>query len=97
MKEIDLIPYGQENRISKEELAKKLNLPKNEVNTIVSELRKNYIILSDTKIGGYWRPDTEKELLDFIREHNSRHFTESGLIQMAWNEIDKLKGGKRYE
>ena len=94
MKEIDLIPYGQENRVSKEELARKLNLPKNEVNTIVSELRKNYIILSDTKIGGYWRPDTEKELLDFIREHNSRHFAESGLIQMAWNEIDKLGGTK---
>lgn len=96
MKEIDLIPYGQKNRISKEELARKLNLPIKEVNTVVSELRRQYIILSDTKIGGYWRPDTEKELLEFIREHNSRHFAESGLIQMAWNEIDKL-GGKRYE
>ena len=93
MKEIDLIPYGQRNRISKEELARKLNLPIKEVNTVVSELRRQYIILSDTKIGGYWRPDTEKELLEFIREHNSRHFAESGLIQMAWNEIDKLKGG----
>ena len=93
MKEIDLIPYGQKNRISKEELAKKLNLPVKEVNMVISELRKQYIILSDTKIGGYWRPDTEKELLEFIREHNSRHFAESGLIQMAWNEIDKLKGG----
>jgi hypothetical protein len=93
MKEIDLIPYGQKNRISKEELARKLNLPIKEVNTVVSELRRQYIILSDTKIGGYWRPDTEKELLEFIREHNSRHFAESGLIQMAWNEIDKLKGG----
>lgn len=93
MKEIDLIPYGQKNRISKEELAKKLNLPVKEVNAVVSELRRQYIILSDTKIGGYWRPDTEKELLEFIREHNSRHFAECGLIQMAWNEIDKLKGG----
>ena len=93
MKEIDLIPYGQKNRISKEELARKLNLPVKEVNTVVSELRRQCIILSDTKIGGYWRPDTEKELLEFIREHNSRHFAESGLIQMAWNEIDKLKGG----
>lgn len=92
MKEIDLIPYGQKNRISKEELARKLNLPIKEVNTVVSELRRQYIILSDTKIGGYWRPDTEKELLEFIREHNSRHFAESGLIQMAWNEIDKLGG-----
>lgn len=90
MKEIDLIPYGQKNRISKEELARKLNLPIKEVNTVVSELRRQYIILSDTKIGGYWRPDTEKELLEFIREHNSRQFAESGLIQMAWNEIDKL-------
>ena len=94
MKEIDLIPYGQKNRISKEKLARKLNLPIKEVNAVVSELRKQYIILSDTKIGGYWRPDTEKELLEFIREHNSRHFAECGLIQMAWNEIDKLGGTK---
>lgn len=93
MREIDLIPYGQENRISKEELARKLKLPIKEVNSVVSELRRQYIILSDTKIGGYWRPDTQEELLEFIREHNSRHFAESGLIQMAWNEIDKLKGG----
>ena len=90
MNEIDLIPYGQKNRISKEALARKLNIPLNRVNAVVSQLRKQYIILSDTKIGGYWRPDTKKELLDFIREHNSRHFAESGLVQMAWNEIDKL-------
>lgn len=91
MKKIDLIPFGQKNRISKEELARKLNISIKEINSIVSELRKKYIILSDTKVGGYWRPDTKQELLDFIREHNSRHFAESGLIQMAWNEIDKLK------
>lgn len=91
MREIDLIPYGQSNRISKEVLARKLGIPMKEINTVVSALRKKYIILSDTKIGGYWRPDTKQELLDFIREHNSRHFAESGLIQMAWSEIDKLK------
>ena len=93
MNEIDLIPFGQKNRISKETLARKLNIPFDRVNAVVSQLRKRYIILSDTKIGGYWRPDTKQELLDFIREHNSRHFIECGLVQMAWNEIDKL-GGK---
>ena len=93
MNEIDLIPYGQKNRISKERLARKLNIPLQNVNAVVSQLRKKYIILSDTRIGGYWRPDTKQELLDFIREHNSRHFIECGLVQMAWNEIDKL-GGK---
>lgn len=90
MKEIELIPYGQRNRISKEDLAKKLNISVKDVNPVISQLRKQYIILSDTKIGGYWRPDTKQELLDFIREHNSRHFAESGLVQLAWNEIDKL-------
>lgn len=94
MNEIDLIPKGQTNRISKENLAKKLKIPTDKVNAVVSQLRKQYIILSDTKIGGYWRPDTKEELLDFIREHNSRHFIECGLVQMAWNEIDKLEGGK---
>lgn len=96
MKIIDLIPYGQNKRISKEELARKLKINTKDVNTVISKLRKTYIILSDTKIGGYWRPDTKEELLEFIREHNSRHYAESGLIQMAWKEIDNL-GGKKDE
>jgi len=91
MKEIDFIPYGQENRISKEELSRKLKIPMKDINTIVSTLRKKYIILSDTKVGGYWRPNTKQELLEFIREHTSRHLAESVLIQMAWSEIDKIK------
>jgi biotin operon repressor len=90
MKEIDLIPYRQKNRISKEKLAKELKTSVDKINPIISQLRKQYVILSDTKVGGYWRPDTKEELLEFIREHNSRQFAESGLIQMAWNEIDKL-------
>lgn len=90
MKEIDLIPYGQRNRISKEKLARELKISVDKVNPIISQLRKQYVILSDTKVGGYWRPNTKEELLEFIREHNSRQFAESGLIQMAWNEIDKL-------
>lgn len=90
MKEIDLIPYGQKNRISKEKLAKELKTSVDKINPIISQLRKQYVILSDTNVGGYWRPDTKEELLEFIREHNSRQFAESGLIQMAWNEIDKL-------
>ena len=95
MEEIKLIPFGQKNRIKKEDLAKKLNVPIEAVNKIISELRKRYLIFSDTKIGGYWRPDSEQELLEFIKEHNSRHFAECGLVQMAWNEIDKIKGGYR--
>ena len=96
MKIIDLIPHGQSKRISKEELARKLKINIKDVNAVISKLRKTYIILSDTKIGGYWRPDTKEELLEFIREHNSRHYAESGLIQMAWKEIDNL-GGKKDE
>lgn len=91
MKIIELIPFGKENRISKEALSSKLKIKPEEVNKIISKLRKSYIILSDTKIGGFWRPNTEKELLDFIREHNNRHYTETGLVQMAWSEIDNIK------
>lgn len=90
MNEIDFIPYGKENRISKTSLAQKLNITIDEVDTIISKLRKKYIILSDTKIGGYWRPNTRVELLKFIRTHNSRHLTECELIQMAWDEFDRI-------
>ena len=93
MEEINLIPFGKKNRISKIELMRKFELPEEAVNKKISELRRKYLIFSDTKIGGYWRPNSEQELLEFIREHNSRIFLENGLIQMAWNEIDKIKGG----
>lgn len=93
MNEIDLIPFGKENRISKKELAEKLNINLEEVDKIISKLRKEYIIVSDTKIGGYWRPNTRTELLRFIRMHNSRHLAECNLVEMAWKEIDKI-GGK---
>ena len=49
MRKIDLIPFGQKNRISKEELARKLNISIKEINSIVSELRKKYIIFSAPK------------------------------------------------
>lgn len=91
MNYIDLIPYGKKNRISKENLARKMNISVDDVNKVISQLRREYIILSDTKIGGYWRPNTRGELLAFIREHNNRHFQEAGLIQMAWAEMDKLE------
>lgn len=93
MNEIDLIPFGKENRISKTQLSVKLNKPIEEVDAIISKLRKQYIILSDTKIGGYWRPNTRGELLRFIRTHNARHLAECDLVERAWNEFDKL-GGK---
>ena len=93
MDEIELIPFGKDNRISKTQLAKKLNITIEEVDEVISKLRKQYIVLSDTKIGGYWRPNTRIELLKFIRMHNARHLAECGLIEMAWKEFDKM-GGK---
>lgn len=93
MNEIELIPFGKDNRISKTQLAKELKITIEEVDTIISKLRKKYIILSDTKIGGYWRPNTRIELLRFIRMHNARHLAECGLVELAWNEFDRL-GGK---
>ena len=59
---IDLIPYGQENRISKKQLMKITGYDEEKLKTEITEIRKEHIILSDTQKGGYWRPKTIKEL-----------------------------------
>ena len=60
---IELIPYGKENKISKKSLMKLANIQDEKIfNEEVAKLRKKYIILSDTTTGGYWRSSNYKNL-----------------------------------
>ena len=88
---IDLIPYGQENRISKKKLMKITGYDEEKLKTEITEIRKEHIILSDTKKGGYWRPKTIKELHPIYLQ-TIRKLKENGeLYNLILKERDLIK------
>lgn len=88
---IDLIPYGQENRISKKQLMKLAGIDEQTLMKEITEIRKEHIILSDTKKGGYWRPKTIKELHPIYLQ-TIRKLKENGeLYNLIIKERDLIK------
>lgn len=90
---IELIPYGKENKISKKSLMKLANIKDEKVfNEEVAKLRKKYIIMSDTTTGGYWRSNNKEELQEFIKKYQHRSYDTSRMIMLAYKEIENIKG-----
>lgn len=88
---LSLIPYGENNRISKRELMTKTNLNEQQLTEEIQKIRKENIILSDTKKGGYWRPKTLKELMP-IYVQTVRKLKENGeLYNLILRERDLIK------
>jgi len=86
---IKLIPFGKENRVSKEQLIRWTGMEEKEFNVALRKLRESYIVLSDSKLGGYWRPSTEKEIQDFIKDCNKRIYENSRATLIAYKELKK--------
>ena len=88
---LDLIPYGEKNRISKKELMKKAEINEQQLMKEITEIRKEHIILSDTQKGGYWRPNTIKELMP-IYVQTVKKLKENGqLYNLILKERDIIK------
>ena len=89
---IELIPYGKENKISKRSLMKLANIQDEKIfNEEVAKLRKKYIIMSDTTTGGYWRSNCKEELQEFIKKYQYRSCDTSRMIMLAYKEIEEIK------
>lgn len=88
---LDFIPYGEKNKISKKKLMKKANMNEQQLLEELKKIRKDKIILSDTKTGGYWRPKTIKELHP-IYIQTVRKLKENGeLYNLILKERDLIK------
>lgn len=71
---ITLIPFGKENKVSKESIIKILNITETQFNENLRELRNHYIILSDSTehgVVGFYRP-LSHELREFKNKQESR-------------------------
>ncbi len=88
---LNLIPYGENNRISKKELMAKTKLNEQQLMEEIQKIRKDNIILSDTKKGGYWRPKTIKELMP-IYVQTVKKLKENGeLYNLILKERDLIR------
>ena len=89
--EIEAIPFGKKNRVTKEGLMDKFKISsKEEFAKKLQELRKKYVILSDASARGYWRPDNVKELEIFIKKCNMQNFDTSKAVMLAYQEVERL-------
>lgn len=94
---VRLIPYGKENRISKKNLASKLDLGEKELIELIKELRKKYIILVNPTDGCLYRTRNRDELEAFIKEKQRNNFEITRAIQIAYDEIESLERRNRLK
>lgn len=94
---IELIPYGKENKISRKSLMELANIQDEKVfNEEVAKLRKKYIIMSDVT-GGYWRSNSKEELQEFIKKYQHRSYDTSRMIILAYKEMENIENRKEEE
>lgn len=68
----NIIPYGKDQAISRERLVQLLGKDDRKVRSDIKELRmQGFIICSDTKHKGYWKPTKRSEVEDFIMQMES--------------------------
>lgn len=85
---IEMIPTGQENKITRENLMEKSNINSiNEFKKEIEELKQNYIILYEE---GYYRPSSKDEYEEVIKKCNLKTNNMQRIIEIAKKEMEKL-------
>ena len=89
---IELIPYGKENKINEKELMKLSGIQDKKVfNKEVAMLRKKYIIMLDKTTGDYWRSNSKEELQEFIKKYQYRNYDINKVIMLAYKELEEME------
>jgi len=83
------IPEGKENRITRDSLMYKLKIFNvSQFKKELSKLKEKYIILFEND--GYYRPNTEKEYLDFISKQIEAVRAINKIIEIAKKEMKEV-------
>lgn len=93
---LDYIPYGRENAISRESLARITGMSDRQVRKAIEGLREDgEVILSSSHSKGYWRSDDEADISAYIAENRHRiarlHRTNKEIIRKHYERT-----GQRY-
>lgn len=67
-----ILPVGKENKISSEDLAKKLGVNKRELQEHIAEARANGDLILSSASGGYFLPACREEVVEFDKTLSCR-------------------------
>lgn len=92
---LGIIPFGKQNAIHAEDIARRLNYPigENQVETrslIRYAIQQGHIIISSPN-KGYWRTNNKQEVSDYIQALVKRSAdinTRSIAVKTAWNQAN---------
>lgn len=90
----NMIPYGQENAVTRDELCAMTGLSDRKLRELIAEARRNVCIINLQDGRGYFRPlETEKELVKrYFEQERARAKTTLWAIRGAKNELRKIEG-----
>ena len=91
---IELIPYGKENKISKKSLMRLANIKDKKIfDEEIVKLKKRYIIFSikTTEDIMYWRSNSKEELQEFIKKYQHRSYDNNRMIMLAYKELEEME------
>ena len=93
MELLNLIPYGKENAISREDLSKLTGWDDRKGREEIKRLmRHGERILSSSSAKGYWRSDDPDEIDRFLKESDNRRTTEALNVEPLRFFVAKSKG-----
>ena len=97
----EMIPYGKENAVSRDELARRTGMGDRQLRREISRLRReddetNIMIVSTSDGRGYYRTDNIDEIEHFVREMCNRIRSIIEAIRVAKLAAKRLRDKQRY-
>lgn len=84
------IPFGEENKITKQELMSKYNITEADFREELKRLRTENLILTDSTTGGYWRTRDINELEKMSNKFKNKKKEIEKVISLINNEMNYL-------
>lgn len=87
------LPYGKNNAIRPIDLANMFGLSERQLRKkILNERMAGYLIMSNCSTGGYYKPDNEGEILDYISMMEHQAKTRLAASKAARDYLKQMKG-----
>lgn len=89
---LEYIPYGRENAVKRRYLRELLGVSDRDMRRLLSEARKEVVILNLQDGEGYYRPTNREELYSYILQEKARAEKILKTINVAVREYNSIEG-----
>ena len=89
---LEFIPFGSKNAIKREELVRLSGMSDREMRRCIEELRKETPIVNLQNGRGYFRPETEEELVHYVTQEKARAMTILRNLKAAKKQLQIVRG-----